>query len=148
MSPIVRGRPIAQIDSSGRVKTSFDVLLWAEGLSQKAVRMLDELQQLREYLGSIYPVAITINLWLPNSFARVHSFLNAYDIATSPVAIPIVDAAMTRAFGEQAPTQMCEAAATALICDADMVVTENSDWYPYYEEFARLGVLLGSPQVM
>ena len=55
---------------------------------------------------------------------------------------------MKQACGEQAPAHICEAAATALFCDADIVVTENSGWYPFYEEFERLGILLGSPQVM
>jgi len=70
MSPIVRGRAIAQIESSGRAKKSFDVLLWTESLSKKGFRVLDELQQLREYLGTIHPQAVTINLWLPSSFTN------------------------------------------------------------------------------
>ncbi len=148
MSPIVRGRAIAQIESSGRAKKSFDVLLWTESLSKKGFRMLDELQQLREYLGTIHPQAVTINLWLPNNFTKIHTFLNAYAITASPIAVAVADAAMKQAFGEQVPGQMCESAATALFCDADMVVTENSDWYPFYEEFEKLGILLGSPQVM
>jgi len=110
--------------------------------------MLDQLQQLREYLGTIHPQAITINLWLPNSFTRIHTLLNAYAITTSPTAVAVADEVMKQACGEQAPAHICEAAATALFCDADIVVTENSGWYPFYEEFERLGILLGSPQVM
>lgn len=148
MSPIVRGRFVAQIENSGRVKKSFDVLLWTETLSQKSLRVLDEIQQLREYLGTIHSSAVTINFWIPESFGTAHTFLNAYAITTSAISMAVPNETVREAFGEHAPARVCEAAATALSCDADMVITENSDWYPFYREFDKLNILIGSSEVL
>lgn len=148
MSPIVRGRAISQIESSGRTKKSFDVLLWTEQLSQKSFRALDAVQQLREYLGTIHPQEVSINLWLPESCGDVHNFLNAYAITTSHISSSVPNDTINQTFGGQALPGMCEAAATALSCDADMVVTENPDWYPFYEEFEKINMLLGSCELI
>ena len=43
---------------------------------------------------------------------------------------------------------MCEAAATAVVSDADIVVTENPDWFPYYDKFEKRNVLLANPAVL
>jgi hypothetical protein len=73
MSPFVRGRAIAQVESSGRTKKSFDVLLWTEELLYKGFRQLDAIQQLREYLSTIFPQPVSINLWLPEGFTKAHT---------------------------------------------------------------------------
>jgi hypothetical protein len=130
MSPIVRGRAISQIESSGRTKKSFDVLLWTEQLSRKSLQALDAVQQLREYLGTIYPQAVSINFWLPESFGTVRTLLNAYAITTSPVSLSIPDDSIKQTFGGQAPPGMCEAAATALSCDADSPQSRRSGTAP------------------
>jgi hypothetical protein len=149
MSPIVRGRAIAQIEDSGRTKKSFDILLWTEELSYKGFRILDEIQQLREYLGTIHPQTVSINIWLPEAFTNVHNLLNTYAIATTPISTAIPSQSIKQIFGQQTlPAGMLDAVATALSCDADMVVTENAEWYPFYEEFEKLNVLLGSPDVI
>lgn len=148
MSPIVRGRPIPQIESSGRTKKSFDILLYTEELSRNCFRILDELQVLREYLGTIQPQTVAINLWLPANFDRVHAFLSAAAIATSRINPAMPSPGIAQILGAQAPARMGEAAATALSCDADLIITEDSDWYPFYEEFQKLGVLVGSPHVI
>lgn len=148
MSPIVRGRAVPQIESSGRTKRSLDILLWAESLSRQSFRMIDELQQLREYLASIDYQGIRINLWLPDNFANIHSLLKAYAITSTRVTVAVPHSNAKELFGTQAPTGMKEAAATALSCDADLVVTENPDWFPFCEEFQELGVLLGSSHTM
>lgn len=148
MSPIVRGRAVPQIESSGRVKNSFDVLLWTENLSRNGFRILNDVQQLREYLAAGQPYAPSLNLRLPNEFRRVHTLLNGFAIPTSGIDIAAPSAEISQLFGPNAPPQMQNAAATALNSDCDMLVVEESDWYPYYEEFDKLGILLGSPAVI
>jgi hypothetical protein len=149
MSPIVRGRAIAQIESSGRTKKSFDILLWTEELLNKGFRSLDEMQQLREYLGTIQPQTVSINIWLPEAFTNTHTLLNAYAITTKPITTATPSQSIKQTFGQHTlPSGMLDAAATALSCDADMVVCEKAEWYPFYEEFEKLNVLLGSPDVI
>ena len=59
-----------------------------------------------------------------------------------PVREP--DESLQKEFGDGAPADICKAAATAAICDADMVVTENPEWFPFYNEFEKRDTLLGS----
>src|SRR5882724_12574694 len=99
MSPIVRGRAIAQIESSGRTKKSFDVLVWIENLSRKAFRAFDEVQQLREYLGTIEPKCVAVNFWLPNAFAKTHTVLNEYAITALPLMVAVPSDAVKQALG-------------------------------------------------
>jgi len=109
--------------------------------------VLDTLQVLREYLGTIRPQTAGINLWLPDGFGEVHTLLNAYGITTSSIRAAIPSEEIAKAFGENAPPDMRHAAATALSCDADLVVTERSDWFPFYQEFEDLNILLGSAEI-
>lgn len=148
MSPFVRGRAIAQVESSGRTKKSFDVLLWTEELLYKGFREFDGIQQLREYLTTIFPQPVSINLWLPDGFMKAHTLLNAYGITVSTVQVCKPDEILRKEFGEGAPAGICEAAATAAICDADMVVTDNPDWFPFYGEFEKRNTVLGNPSVL
>src|ERR1700676_2535982 len=99
MSPFVRGRPIAQVESSGRTKKSFDVLLWTDELLYRGFRDLDGVQQLREYLGTIAPQPVSINLWLPDRFVRAHTLLNAYGITVSTLPVREPDDALCEIFG-------------------------------------------------
>jgi hypothetical protein len=148
MSPIVRGHAIAQVESSGRTKKSFDVLLWTEELLYRGFTQLDAIQQLREYLSTIFPQPVSINLWLPEGFAKAHTLLNAYAVTVSVVPVRQPDEDLRKEFGEGAPAGICEAAATAASCDADMVVTENPDWFPFFDEFEKRNIFLGNPDVL
>src|SRR5258707_5637174 len=145
MSPFVRGRAVAQVESSGRTKKSFDVLLWTDELLYQGFRELDGIQQLREYFATILPLPVSINLWLPETFIKAHTLLNAYGITVSMLPVSEPDEHLRKEFGEGAPAGICEAAATATLCDADIVVTENPYWFPYYSEFEKRNTLLGNP---
>ena len=148
MSPLVRGRAIAQIESSGRAKKTFDILLWLRRISQEDLRTLDSLQQLRDYLGAIPVKAATVNLWLPIDFVETHPVLDAFGIPVNTLPITIQNADVNATFGDKAPPEMGEAAGTALSCDADLLFVGDSLWYPFYQEFEKLGVLIGSSQVV
>ena len=63
-----------------------------------------------------------------------------------PVREP--DESLQKEFGGGAPADICKAAATAAFCDADMVVTENPEWFPFYNEFEKRNTLLGNPSVL
>jgi len=108
MSPLVRGRAVSQIEGSGRTKKTFDILIWTETLSPKSFRVLDELQQLREYLGSSHPQGVAINLWIPNDFVRTHALLDRYAISTSGISVAVPNADVKQMFGELTPAGMCE----------------------------------------
>lgn len=148
MSPFVRGRAISQVESSGRTKKSFDVLLWTEELLYKGFQELDGIQQLREYIATILPQPVSINLWLPEGFIKAHTLFNAYGITVSMVPVREPDESLQKEFGDGAPADICKAAATAAVCDADMVVTENPEWFPFYNEFEKRHTLLGNPSVL
>jgi hypothetical protein len=145
---MVRGRAIAQVESSGRTKKSFDALLWTEELLYGGFTRLDAIQQLREYLSTMFPQPVSVNLWLPARFGKAHTLLNAYSVAVSVVQVSQPDEDLRKLFGGDAPAGMCEAAATASSCDADMVVTESLDWFPFYDEFEKRNTLLGNPDVL
>lgn len=85
---------------------------------------------------------------VPSSFADTASILGALGISTGTVATAVPSENVRGALPETAPSGIQQAASTALACDADMVITENSDWYPYYKEFEDLHILLGSFEVI
>jgi hypothetical protein len=73
--------------------------------------------------------------------------LNAYSITASRLP-PWEPTEELRKEFDGAPAGMCEAAATAVVSDADIVVTENPDWFPYYDKFEKRNVLLANPAVL
>ena len=74
------------LDTISRRK-SFDVLLWTEELLYRGFTRLDAIQQLREYLSTIFPQPVSVNLWLPAGFAKAHTLLNAYAVPVSVVPL-------------------------------------------------------------
>jgi hypothetical protein len=148
MLPYRLGLPVAQIESSGRTKATFDVLLWTEELLYKGFQDLESIQLLREYLSTIPSPKARINLWLPESMTKTQTLLKAEGITVSPISIQKPDDETLKLFGDGAPTGMADAAATGRACDADMVVTETFEWFPYFFEFEKQNTQLGNPGVL
>jgi hypothetical protein len=148
MSPILRGHAIAEIESSGRVKRTFDVLLWTEELSYDGYLALDAIQRLRVYLSIFVPPLVTINFWLLDSHKGTHALLNSQGIPAQTVPAVEPDEETTKLFGADSPAGIAQAAATAAKCDADIIVTEQADWFPYVFDFDKRNVLLGDSKVL
>ncbi len=67
--PIVRGRFLPEIESTGRLKKCLDVLLWGNDWTRQNLIDLDEVEVLRDYLRSIRPSFCGIRLFVPTAHA-------------------------------------------------------------------------------
>jgi hypothetical protein len=54
--PMIRGRFVPQIESTGRPKKCMDILLWGTDWAEQSQRDFDNLEVLRDYLRSIRPI--------------------------------------------------------------------------------------------
>ena len=148
MSPLVRGRIIAETESAGRAKARLDVLLWLPEFSRQDFLSLDLIEILRTYLRSINPTPCQIKLWIPADLVDVRNVLEAVDIEFTTLVKLNETPQVVAALGPTAPQELKEIAATALSVDADLVVIGNSDWYPYAIDFEKLNMLLTDSNVL
>ena len=130
MSPFVRGRIIPETSSTGREKRTLDVLLWVRQLVDNDLRALDLVQILRHYLASIEPPVCAIDLWVPVGFTETAETLTRFGVPFSTVPVSPPDDDTRNAFGDLFPEGIADAAATALSCNADLIVADNTDWFP------------------
>jgi hypothetical protein len=141
MTPQVRGRILGEIESTGRAKRSFDVLLWLPRLDRKHLEALIDVGILQDYLNSLVPYVCGINLRLPRAFNSAADVLTKHEIPFSCTDLVKPEEAVANAFGSQAPSGLVAAVATALQYDTDIIVTGETDWFPYWRELQKLNVL-------
>lgn len=145
--PIVRGRILPEIKSTGRVKRTLDVLVSARALDRAMFNAFDELELLRIYLASFRPPVCEIRLLAPKGDSIFAAF-GSIGIEILPATTSHSIAQITKEIADALPDSLRELLATALDHDADCVVTNDRDLLPYVEEFGKAGVLLTSPDFL
>jgi len=79
--PFVRGRVIPEVESVGRAKTLLDVLLWLKNADAPGtLKIFDELEHLRIYLGSFEPAVASIRLLIPLDDKKTDAVMTANSI--------------------------------------------------------------------
>src|SRR5713101_8289841 len=137
--PMVRGRFFPEIESTGRLKKFLDVLLWTIDWSRQNAADLDELEILREYLRSIRPSFCGVRLLVPATHAQTIALLERLNTRFVTVEIAAPTADTEKLIGDK---ELAAATQTALSCDADVLVTTKTEWFPYLEDVEKLGLLI------
>lgn len=137
--PVIRGRFIPQIESTGRLKKCMDVLLWGANWTPKNQNDFDALEVLRDYLRSIRPSFCGIRVYVPASHREAIALLRAMKISFIPVDVHNASPEILKTMASE---DLGSATQTALACDADVLVTNNPDWFPYIQDFMDLGLLI------
>jgi hypothetical protein len=139
--PLVRGRLLPEVESAGRAKKFLDVLLWMNEVRNGQFRALDELDILRAYVDSLWPFVCQIRLWVPDGKTELKKALDSLAIEYGGVptqkASPEIQEKM-----KGADPELVDAVSTALMIDADCLVTNNTEWFPYIEDVEKFSVLL------
>ena len=88
--PIIRGAHVGEIESAGRIKSRLDVLLYADGYTERDLLLLDELETLRDLLNSFPEFVCGVRLIITDDFEDVHKLLTAWEIRCDVVQkIPV-----------------------------------------------------------
>jgi hypothetical protein len=137
--PLVRGRFVPEIESAGRVKRCFDILLWGNHWSKRNLSDLDQVDVLREYLRSLTPRFCGIRLLVPSPHAETIDMAKALNCRVTVVATTNPDKNTSARVQDE---ELATAVQTAIGCDADALVVTNEKWFPYLEDIEKLGVFL------
>ena len=78
--PVVRGRFVPEVQSTGRIKRFLDVLLWGTRWTQECLSDLDDIEFLRECIRSIRPGICGIRLFVPPEHADTIEALQNLDV--------------------------------------------------------------------
>lgn len=141
MTPFIRGRILPEVEARARAKRTLDVLLWLECFSETDARVLDEIEVLKVYLRSEHPIC-EISLHVPECFPDTLRALRQANISASSVTVKSADEPIVNAFDQSASSDIKDVAATALSCDADVVVVNRTEWFPFVTDFDHLNMLL------
>jgi hypothetical protein len=139
MMPIVRGHFVPEIESAGRVKRCFDILLWSDQWFDKNAADLDKIEGLCEYLRSLTPRFCAIRLLVPSSHEKTIELLKHLNCGITLVDVANPGAEMSAGVTD---AELATAVQTALSCDADALVITKEEWFPYFEDIEKLGILL------
>lgn len=137
--PVVRGSFYPEVEGTGMVKRYFDVLLWSHDWSLTNLSDLNDVQVHRRYLQGLVPPVCDIRLLVPSGHTRTYGALTALDIQFASVQASLP----SKETRELAPDEEAATAVeTALAYDADVLIATNPDWFPWINDFERLGFLL------
>ncbi len=139
--PFVRGRILPEAELAGRAKRFLDVLLWANKLGNSDTRALDELEVLRVYLHSMTPFVCQIRLWVPDGQTEVTKTLAAAGIDYKTVVPKKASHDVEERLKGVEP-ELAEAVSAAVAIDADCLVTNRVEWFPFIEEVEKFSILL------
>jgi hypothetical protein len=142
--PFVRGRFLPEIESSGRVKRTLDVLLQLERVNAATAASFDELEQLRIYLSASSEPVCSIRLLAPTDHRETFASLRAIGVEASLITATTRVDLVPKHLAESLPDSLKSLLATALDQDADCVVTADTGLLSYAKEFDDAGVLLTS----
>jgi hypothetical protein len=137
--PIVRGRFVPEVESTGRLKKRLDVLLWGNDWGRQNFADLDEVEVLGDYLRSIPPSFCGIRLSVPIGHAGTVSMLERLNTRFISVQISNATQDILKIIGEH---ELANAGQTAFACDADVLVVTDPRWLAYAQEFDGLGLFL------
>jgi hypothetical protein len=146
--PLVRGRIIPEVESTGRAKRTLDVLLHLDDIKKSTLAALDELELLRTYLRSLNPCICSIGLVLPIDNDRALAALERIGIEVLRVPISDQTGRVPKQTADKLTTLLVQLLATALSSNLDCVVTDNQSLLAYAPEFGEVGVLLTSPDFL
>lgn len=147
--PLVRGRVIPEVESSGRAKKTLDVLLWLKDPEkQDTLGILDELEQLRAYLNYFQPPICLIRILIPKTDPKTIAIVNRIGVSSQTVELVEDPPRISKPVRDILSEDLRKLAATALACDADCVATDVAEWFPYIEDLEKLGLLLTSPDLL
>jgi len=137
--PVVRGRFLPAIESAGRVKRCFDILLWGNHWSERNLSDLDHVDGLREYLRSLTPRFCGVRLIVPSPHAETIDMAKALNCRVTLVEVANPDKSTSARIQDE---DLATAVQTAIACDADALVVTNEEWFPHFEDIEKLGVFL------
>lgn len=137
--PIVRGRIIPEVESTGRPKKCLDILLWGNEWGKRNRLDLDEIEILRDYLRSIRPSFCGIRIFLPTAHPGSLETIGKLNLQFIPVEISNPTPETLKTMGNE---ELATAVQTALACDADALVMSNLEWLPYADEAEDMGLFL------
>lgn len=141
----VRGRILPEVGSAGRVTRSLGILLDLKELRRGDLTCLDELEQLRIYLGSL-DVCVSIKLFCQQGHSQTRLALLGMGIECETVPDSEDLGKVPQLAAEGLSDSLKALLATALECNADCIVTSDVGALPYIEEFYEAGVLLTSSE--
>lgn len=139
--PFIRGRIIPEVELGGRAKRVLDVLLWMSAPSGHDLRALDELEVLRTYLISMRPPVAQIQLWIPQHHLETINALTDVGIEFSVVPAKLAGDEIKKQLKSDDP-EISDAVSTAQMVDADCLVTNHAEWFPFIEEVEKLLILI------
>jgi hypothetical protein len=145
----VRGKFIPEIEGSGRVKQSLDVLLYAEKIKDSTLKAIGELEHLRIYLAAVTPSVCSIRLFLPADHLETRTAVERFGIEALPIEMSDRIELAPKQFAELLKDHSLKGLAiSSLNCDADCVVVDDLGLLPNVEDFASVGMLLTSPDFL
>lgn len=137
--PIIRGRLIPEVSSTGRPKKWLDVLLWGNGWEKQNWPNLDEIEVLRDYLRGIHPSFCEIRIFVPAAHSDSLEMVRELNVQVVKVEVSNATPGTSKTVGDE---ELAIAVETALACDADTLVVSNLEWLPFVEEVQDLGIFL------
>ena len=138
--PLVRGRILAEVELAGRAKRTLDVLVWMSTVSDQDKQALDNLEVLRTYLASMRPREAEIRVWVPLHLTETMNAFIGLGISFVPIAVKPADGKLRDRL--KADAEMSDAVSTGLAVDADCLVTDRADWFPFIEDVEKFGILM------
>ena len=146
--PLVRGRLLPEVESTGRMKRALDVLLYLERMDKPTAVAFDELEQLRVYLSSFQPSVCAIHLIGPADHIEILAAFEAIGIDIIPIPKSLRTEQLPKEVGCGLTDSLKVVLATALDNDADCVVVNDPAMLAYVDDFGKAGVLLTSPDFL
>jgi hypothetical protein len=143
--PLVRGKFIPEIKSTGNAKRSFDVLFWLTQPSTQTLRDLDEIDVLRFYLHSLRPSICAVEFLVPTSHAASIAQMRSLNIHFKTIDTVEPTDQMQAILEDK---QLAEATQTALAYDVDTLVVTEQYWFPYIQVLETLGIFLSDTHLL
>jgi hypothetical protein len=136
---------VTDISNSGSTKRFFDVLVCGP-LSMSSWVVLRKIYTLRTYLQSFDLKPCDVRFYVTRSEDQppLRALGFGSELAEKVAALP-------NRFGDEldeAPRSLKEAISFAVGCDADMILCENHDWYPFIQDIEGNGHFIGSVEVL
>jgi hypothetical protein len=137
--PIVRGRFLPEVESTGRQKKLLDVLMWGTNWGDGSLQDLDDIEVLRECLRSMRPSFCGIRLLVPAAHAATAEVLRYLNVAFVAVEGRSRTFEASKDLGDK---ELADAVETALAYDADVLAVNRTEWLPFADDLERLGLFL------
>jgi hypothetical protein len=141
MTPFIRGRILAEVESTGQAKRSLDVLVWLPQLTARDLTALGDVCILKDYLASLVPRVCDVLFHVPSTFSATASALAHFGVPFLSVQVAAVTSAERAAFKDDASSGLLETSATAISRDCDLILIREPDWFAYWRELDEYNLL-------